>query len=123
LVNPAALEKRLRAFLKTRYRENANGYLFANRSGNPYSAGKLVEYGLWPVQDALGIYHTGTHAFRYAAASELPEEGAHLTVVQRQLRHCDAKTTLQKYGHVQIRSAVQSIRFRRKSNAARLNRS
>ena len=52
------------------------------------------------MQDALGIHHPGTHAFRHAAASELLEEGAPFTVVQRQLRHCDAKTTLQKYGHV-----------------------
>jgi PAS domain S-box-containing protein len=32
-------------------------------------------------------------------ASELLEEGVPLTVVQRQIRHCDARTTLQKYGH------------------------
>jgi len=37
---------------------------------------------------------------RHAAASELLEQGAPLTVVQRQLRHRDARTTLQKYGHV-----------------------
>jgi integrase len=97
---PAALEKRLRAFLNTGYCENLNRYLFANQNGNPYSVGKVTEYGLWPVQDALGIPHTGTHAFRHAAASELLEEGAPLTVVQRQLRHGDAKTALQKYGHV-----------------------
>ena len=97
---PGALEKRIRAFLKIEYRENPSHYLFANRNGNPYSVGKVTEYGLWPVQDKLGIIHTGTHAFRHAAASELLEEGAPLTVVQRQLRHGDAKTTLQKYGHV-----------------------
>ncbi len=60
----------------------------------------MTEYGLWLVQDKLGIPHTGTHAFRHAAASELLEEGVSLTVVQRQLRHGDAKTTLQKYGHI-----------------------
>jgi integrase len=97
---PEALERRLRAFLTTGRRDNPNGYLFANRNGNPYSVGKVTEYGLWPVQDKLGISHTGTHAFRHAAASELLEEGAPLSVVQRQLRHGDAKTTLQKYGHV-----------------------
>ena len=77
---PAALERRFRAFLKTGYRENENRYLFANRNGKPYSVGKVTEYGLWPVQDKLGIPHTGTHAFRHAAASELLEEGAPLTV-------------------------------------------
>jgi integrase len=97
---PLALEKRLKDFLRAHYRENPNGYLFANRNGNSYSVGKVTEYGLWPVQDILGIPHTGLHAFRHAAASELLEEGAPLTVVQRQMRHCDARTTLQKYGHV-----------------------
>lgn len=97
---PAPLERRLRVFLKSEHRENPKRYLFSNRNGNPYSVGKVTEYGLWPVQDALGIPHTGTHAFRHAAASELLEEGAPLTVVQRQLRHGDAKTTLQRYGHV-----------------------
>jgi len=97
---PAALEKRLRAFLKIGYRENPKRYLFAKRNSCPYSVGKVTQYGLWPVQNKLGIPHTGTHAFRHAAASELLEEGAPLTVVQRQLRHGDAKTTLQKYGHV-----------------------
>ena len=48
----------------------------------------------------LGIERTGLHAFRHAAASELLEEGVPLTVVQRQMRHRDAHTTLQKYGHV-----------------------
>jgi integrase len=97
---PPALEKRLKDFLLKNHRENPNGYLFANRNGNSYSVGKVTEYGLWPVQKALNIERTGLHAFRHAAASELLEEGAPLTVVQRQLRHRDARTTLQKYGHV-----------------------
>jgi integrase len=97
---PAALEKRLRAFLKHGHRDNPDGYLFCNRNGRTYSVGKVTEYGLWPVQDALGITHSGTHAFRHATASELLQDGAPLTVVQQQLRHGDAKTTLQQYGHV-----------------------
>jgi integrase len=97
---PPALEKRLKDFLLKNHRENPSGYLFANRNGNSYSVGKVTEYGLWPVQKALNIERTGLHAFRHAAASELLEEGAPLTVVQRQLRHKDARTTLQKYGHV-----------------------
>jgi integrase len=97
---PPALEKRLKDFLRNHHRENPSGYVFANRNGNSYSAGKVTEYGLWPVQKAVGIGRTGLHAFRHAAASELLEEGVPLTVVQRQMRHCDARTTLQKYGHV-----------------------
>jgi integrase len=97
---PRALEMRLRDFLRSHYRENPNGYLFANRNGNSYSVGKVSEYGLWPVLTQLHIEHAGLHAFRHAAASELLEEGVPLSVVQRQLRHRDARTTLQKYGHV-----------------------
>jgi integrase len=97
---PEALEVRLRDFLRSHYRENPNGYLFANKNGNSYSVGKVSEYGLWPALDRLQIEHAGLHAFRHAAASELLEEGVPLSVVQRQLRHCDARTTLQKYGHV-----------------------
>lgn len=97
---PLALERRLTDYMLHHYRENPSGYLFANRNGNPYSVGKVTEYGLWPVQDRLRIGRTGLHAFRHGAASELLEEGAPLTVVQRQLRHRDARTTLQKYGHV-----------------------
>jgi integrase len=97
---PRALEIRLRDFLRSHYRENPNGYLFANRNGNTFSVGKVSEYGLWPVLERLKIKNAGLHAFRHAAASELLEEGAPLSVVQRQLRHRDARTTLQKYGHV-----------------------
>jgi integrase len=97
---PSELEKRLKGFLAKHQRQNPSGYLFANRNGNCYSVGKVTEYGLWPVQDKLGIKRTGLHAFRHAAASEMLEEVAPLTVVQRQLRHRDARTTLQKYGHV-----------------------
>ena len=97
---PAALERRLAEYIARHWRENPDGYLFCSRNNKPYSVGKVTEYGLWPVQDALKIGHTGLHAFRHGAASELLEEGAPLTVVQRQLRHCDARTTLQKYGHV-----------------------
>jgi integrase len=117
---PPALEKRLKDFLLRSYRENPNGYLFANRNGNSYSVGKVTEYGLWPVQKALNIERTGLHAFRHAAASELLEEGAPLTVVQRQLRHRDARTTLQKYGHVvgdSQRKAVETLAAKIERNA------
>jgi integrase len=97
---PPELEARLKEFLLKYRRENPSGYVFANRNGNSYSVGKVTEYGLWPVQDALGIPHTGLHAFRHGGASELLEDGVALTVVQRQMRHRDARTTLQKYGHV-----------------------
>lgn len=97
---PAVLEKRLVQFLLDHQRQNPNNYVFANRIGNCYSVGKVTEYGLWPVQKKLGIERTGLHAFRHGGCSEMLEEGVPLTVVQRQLRHRDARTTLQRYGHV-----------------------
>ena len=58
---------------------------------------------------------------RHAAASELLEQGAPLTVVQRQLRHRDARTTLQKYGHVvgdAQRRAVETLAEKIERHAA-----
>jgi integrase len=94
---PPQLEARLMAYLRTRKRTEP--FLFTNRNGNPYAIGKVVEYGLWPTQDKLGIPRTGLHASRHGLASELLDRGAPLSVVQRQLRHRDAKTTL-RYAHV-----------------------
>lgn len=93
-----ALEKRLQAFLVNDHRENSDRYLFVNRNLRPFSRGKVVEYGLWPVQDKLGISRTGLHAFRRGAASELNEEGVQLSAIQKHLRHSDVRTT-QRYIH------------------------
>ena len=93
-----ALEKRLLAFLENGYRENPDRYLFVNRNLRPFSRGKVIEYGLWPVQDKLGIPRTGFHAFRRGAASELSEEGVQLSAIQKHLRHSDVRTT-QRYIH------------------------
>jgi integrase len=118
---PGPLEKRLREFLRHHLRENSSGYLFVNRNGNPYSIGKVIEYGLWPVLEKLKIKRAGLHAFRHAMPSELLEQGAPLTVVQRQLRHRDARTTLQKYGHVvgdSQRRAVEALAEKIERHAA-----
>jgi integrase len=97
---PAELEKRLHNFLKHHWRDNPSGFLFVNRNGNTYSRGKVVEYGLWSAQDACGIPRTGLHAFRHQIASELLEGGAAPSVVQKQMRHSDARVTLERYSHV-----------------------
>jgi hypothetical protein len=66
------------------------------------------------LSSAWDAVHAGDFCsrFRHAAASEMLEQGAPLTVVQRQLRHGDAKTTLQKYGQVvgdSQRRAINSL--------------
>lgn len=101
---PAELEKRLQNFLKLEWRDSPSRFLFVNRNGNTHSRGKVIEYGLWPAQDACGIQRSGLHAFRHQMVSELLEGGASPAVVQKQMRHSDARVTLEHYGHI-IRDA------------------
>jgi len=61
--------------------------------------------------DALKISRGGFHSMRHGAASSLLADGATPAVVQRQLRHSDARITLGIYGHVvgdEQRTAVQN---------------
>ena len=79
--------------------------------GRPYSANKLRADVLHPLLKRLGIPRGGFHAIRHGVASALLADGATPAVVQKQLRHSDAKTTLGIYGHVvgdQQRSAVEN---------------
>jgi integrase len=85
--------------------------LFVNRRGRPFSANKLREKQLHPLLDALEIPRAGFHSLRHGAASALLADGATPAVVQRQLRHSDARITLGIYGHVigdEQRSVVQN---------------
>jgi integrase len=84
--------------------------LFVNRRGRPFSANKLREKQLHPLLDALKIPRGGFHSMRHGAASSLLADGATPAIVQRQLRHSDARITLGIYGHVigdEQREAVQ----------------
>ena len=94
-----ALHALLKDFLAT-WAANREGFLFFNRNGRPYAANKVVEYGLWPVLDKLGIERAGMHAFRHGRASLLMDVGANPTVIKTQMRHSDARITLGIYGHV-----------------------
>jgi hypothetical protein len=79
---------------------NPLGLLFCNRNGRAYTSQKVVEYQLWPLLDALKIKRAGFHAFRHAHTTLLLEGGASPKVTQRQLRHSDARVTLDIYGHL-----------------------
>jgi integrase len=105
---PVRLEKRLCDFLKTGHRENPNRYLFVNRNLSPYFQNKVIKFGLRPVLKKLGIPPCGLHAFRHGAASELLGRGALLTVVQKQLRHRDVKTTM-RYIHAPQDSQCRAV--------------
>lgn len=108
---PELLEKRLRTFLANHWRRNDADLLFCNRKGKPMQRDK-VAYKLQETLRSLGIEKAALHAFRHMAASELLEQGASPTVVQRQMRHSDSRITLEKYGHVigeAQRRAVDSL--------------
>jgi len=96
---PSSLLTMLKNYQVT-WKPNVAGFLFATRNGRPPSSNKVVEYHLWTILDALGIPRCGLHAFRHAHTSLLLDSGATPKVVQRQLRHSDARTTLEIYGHV-----------------------
>ena len=94
---PAGLEGKLRDYLELH--AGVGELLFTNRVGRPYSANKLREQ-LQRLQAKLGLPRTGFHSLRHGAASALLADGATPAVVQKQLRHSDARITLGIYGHV-----------------------
>ncbi len=96
---PSALEAMLRNYL-LHWKPNPAGILFATRDGSrPRSRANVVRVGLWPVLRKRKIPTTGLHAFRHGLATELVEASVPVTVLQSQLRHADAKTTLKVYAH------------------------
>lgn len=108
---PDALATILKEY-RSKWRPNPHGFLFVTRNGRPPSSNKVVEYHLWTILDALGIPRCGLHTFRHTHASLLLDCGATPKVAQRQLRHSDARTTLEIYGHVvgeAHREAVEKV--------------
>jgi len=102
------LEARLRTHLSRH--DGKSDLLFVNQRGRPLSANKLREKQLHPLLTRLGIERGGFHSLRHGAASALLADGATPAVVQRQLRHSDARITLGIYGHIigdDQRNAVQ----------------
>jgi integrase len=108
---PASLVTILKQY-RAQWTPNPEGFLFVTRNGRPPSSNKVVEYRLWAILDALKIPRCGLHAFRHSHSALLLDSGASPKVVQRQLRHADARTTLQIYGHVvgdAHREAVEKV--------------
>ena len=108
---PTALVTVLKEY-RAQWQPNPQGFLFVTRNGRPPSSNKVVEYRLWTILDALGIPRCGLHAFRHTHTALLLDSGATPKVVQRQLRHSDAHTTLEIYGHVvgnADREAVEKV--------------
>jgi integrase len=116
---PDALAVALREY-RGKWQPNPYGFLFVTRNGRPPSSNKVVEYHLWTILDALGISRCGLHAFRHTHTALLLDSGATPKVVQRQLRHADARTTLEIYGHLvgdAHREAVEKVASKLKLDA------
>jgi integrase len=100
---PSALEKHLRDYVM-RWTPNKQGLLFLaeRKEGSSKSRESAVRY-LHRVMKKLGIpipaNGIGLHAYRHGLATELVEQSAPFTAVQKQLRHSDVKTTLKIYAH------------------------
>jgi integrase len=108
---PQALAAILKNY-RTEWKPNSDEFLFVTRNGRPPSSNNVVEHRLWPILDALEIPRCGLHAFRHTHTALLLDSGATPKVAQRQLRHADARTTLQIYGHVvgeAHREAVEKV--------------
>jgi integrase len=108
---PNVLATILREY-REHWKPNQEGFLFVTRNGRPPSSNNVVEHHLWIILDALGFPRCGLHAFRHSHTALLLDSGATPKVVQRQLRHADARTTLQIYGHVvgdAHREAVEKV--------------
>jgi integrase len=109
----------LRNYLKLRWRPNAQGLLFPNRSGRPGKRANVVKFGLHPILKKLGLptYRVGLHAFRHGLGTALADSGVSPAIVQRTLRHSDIKTTLRFYVHADADSQrtalanIQSLQF------------
>ena len=63
---PETLGAVLRAYREQRWKPNPQGFLFMTRNNRTPSSNKVVQYGLWPVLDALQVPRCGLHAFRHA---------------------------------------------------------
>jgi integrase len=85
---------------------------FPESSNKPYGSDKVVIFKLWLILDKLKIPRCGLHAFRHTHSSLLLEVGAPPQVAQAQLRHSDARITLEVYSHVirdSQRNAVEKV--------------
>jgi len=81
---------------------------------------EVVQRKLRPVLDRLNIPRAGFHAFRHCHASLLIDVGANPKVAQQQMRHADARTTLEAYAHVigdSQREAVERVGEMRRPDA------
>jgi integrase len=82
-----------------RWRQNEQGFLFANRRGGPIGAQYVRRKILHPIRERLRIPRGAFHAFRHGHATIMfSEGGANPKVVQDNMGHADIKMTM-RYTH------------------------
>ena len=114
---PVPLAKVLTEYRKE-WKQNPEGYLFVTRNGRPPSSNNVVEHHLWPILDALGIPRCGLHTFRHSVASFIVDAGYAPEVAQQQLRHSNARTTL---NYIHLRGGITEQAMADVSNSLKLD--
>ena len=97
---------------------NPDGWLFTTRNNRPPSSNKVVEYRLWPIIDALDIPRCGLHAFRHSVASFIVDADYSPEVAKQQLRHTDARTTL---NYIHLRGGITEQAMTDVANSPKLD--
>src|SRR5260370_39929674 len=92
--------------------------VFARRNDRSRLSNKVVEYRLWPILDALDIPRCGLHAFRHSVASFIVDAGYSPEAAKQQLRHTDARTTL---NYIHLRGGITERAMADVSNSLKVD--
>jgi len=90
----------LKALQAWRPKTKGSEWLFPSpRTGGPRSGSMLLQKGLKPIAQKLGLGNVGFHSLRHACRSWLSSGGAAVGTQKDLLRHSDISTTMNIYGH------------------------
>ena len=96
------LTEHLKSWIPKWWRPNANGILFAAKTGSPWDAQGIRKRKLKPLFEELGIKvprGAGFHGFRHLNATLMDQLNAPMKTRQQRLGHSDSKITLDVYTH------------------------
>lgn len=82
------------------------------RTGGYRAAGMLLQKGIQPLAEKLGMGHLTWHGLRHSFRSWLGAKGVPIGVMKDLLRHADVSTTMNKYGRQldpEMRAAQMAI--------------
>jgi integrase len=103
----------LKALQEWKRKTKGSEWLFPSpRTGGPRSSSMLLQKGLRPIAQKLGLGNVGFHSLRHACRSWLSSGGAAIGTQKDLLRHSDISTTMNVYGHaltVDMRKAHEQL--------------